>query len=153
MRAVIQRVSDASIRINGGRPQSMGRGLVVLFGVCEGDDPRDTLKLADKIAGMRIFEDREGKMNLSCLDIGGSCMVVSQFTLFADTKKGRRPSFIKAAHPDFSKPVYEKFLEEMSRMGFEQTLHGEFGAHMDINLTNDGPVTIIIDTQQWRNQQ
>lgn len=150
MRAVIQRVKDAWITVNGGEKQEMGRGLVVLFGVCEGDDARDTLQLAQKIAQLRIFEDEAGKMNVSCLDKGGDCMVVSQFTLFADTKKGRRPSFIKAARPEISRPIYDKFLREMSRQGFNKVIHGEFGAEMQINLTNDGPVTIIIDTEEWK---
>ena len=147
MRAVIQRVKQASISINGGRPRSMGRGLVVLFGVREGDDPDDTMAVAKKIFDLRIFEDEDEKMNLSSRDVGADCMVVSQFTLFADTKKGRRPSFIKAAPPQVSEPIYEKFLSEIQGLGFNNVIHGEFGADMQINLTNDGPVTIIIDSK------
>ena len=150
MRAVVQRVKDAWITINGGEKQEMGAGLVVLFGVREGDDAKDTLAVAQKIAQLRIFEDSEGKMNISALDKGLDCMVVSQFTLFADTKKGRRPSFVKAAKPDVAIPIYEKFLAEINTMGFNKVVHGEFGADMQINLTNDGPVTIIIDTDEWR---
>ena len=150
MRAVIQRVKNAWLTVNGGEKQEMGAGLVVLFGVKEGDDPKDTLAVAQKIAQLRIFEDSEGKMNISALDLGLDCMVVSQFTLFADTKKGRRPSFVKAARPETAIPVYEKFLAEMNTMGFGKVVHGEFGADMQINLTNDGPVTIIIDTDEWR---
>ena len=150
MRAVIQRVKNAWITVNGGEKQEMGAGLVVLFGVREGDDAQDTLAVAQKIAQLRIFEDAEGKMNISALDLGLECMVVSQFTLFADTKKGRRPSFVKAAKPDVAIPIYEKFLGEMNTMGFKNVVHGEFGADMQINLTNDGPVTIIIDTDEWR---
>ena len=150
MRAVIQRVKNAWITVNGGEKQEMGAGLVVLFGVKEGDDPKDTLAVAQKIAQLRIFEDSEGKMNISALDLGLDCMVVSQFTLFADTKKGRRPSFVKAARPETAIPIYEKFLSEMETMGFGKVVHGEFGADMQINLTNDGPVTIIIDTDEWR---
>ena len=150
MRAVIQRVKNAWITVNGGEKQEMGAGLVVLFGVKEGDDPKDTLAVAQKIAQLRIFEDSEGKMNISALDLGLDCMVVSQFTLFADTKKGRRPSFVKAARPETAIPIYEKFLSEVETMGFGKVVHGEFGADMQINLTNDGPVTIIIDTDEWR---
>ena len=151
MRAVVQRVKNAWITVNGGEKQEMGAGLVVLFGVREGDEPRDTLTVAQKIAQLRIFEDAEGKMNISALDLGLDCMIVSQFTLFADTKKGRRPSFVKAAKPDVAIPIYEKFLGEINTMGFNKVVHGEFGADMQINLTNDGPVTIIIDTDEWRN--
>lgn len=151
MRAVIQRVKDAWITVNGGEKKEMGAGIVVLFGVHEDDCSEDTLTLAQKIAQLRIFEDSDGKMNISALDLGLDCMVVSQFTLFADTKKGRRPSFIKAARPEKAIPIYEKFLGEMENMGFNKIVHGEFGADMQINLTNDGPVTIIIDTDEWRN--
>ncbi len=151
MRAVIQRVKNAWITVDGGEKQEMGAGLVVLFGVREGDEAKDTLAVAQKIAQLRIFEDSEGKMNISALDLGLDCMVVSQFTLFADTKKGRRPSFVKAAKPEIAIPIYEKFLAEMNTMGFNKVVHGEFGADMQINLTNDGPVTIIIDTDEWRN--
>ena len=151
MRAVIQRVKNAWITVNGGEKQEMGAGLVVLFGVKEGDDPKDTLAVANKISQLRIFEDADGKMNVSPLELGLDCMVVSQFTLFADTKKGRRPSFVKAAKPDVAIPIYEKFLSEIQAAGFNKVVHGEFGADMQINLTNDGPVTIIIDTDEWRN--
>ena len=137
--------------MDGGPKQEMGPGLVVLFGVKEDDDEKETLNLAKKIAELRIFEDEEGKMNISALEKGYDCMVVSQFTLFADTKKGRRPSFIKAARPEKSKPIYEKFLDEVNEMGFNKVIHGEFGADMQINLTNDGPVTIVIDTEEWKN--
>ena len=150
MRAVIQRVKNAWITVNGGEKQEMGAGLVVLFGVREGDVPEDTLAVAQKISQLRIFEDADGKMNIGPLDMGLDCMVVSQFTLFADTKKGRRPSFIKAARPETAIPIYEKLLSEMQSMGFGKVVHGEFGADMQINLTNDGPVTIIIDTDEWR---
>ncbi len=151
MRAVIQRVSDASIVINGADKKTMGKGLVVLFGVSNEDVKEDTLKLAKKIAELRIFEDENQKMNLSALELDLEIMVVSQFTLFADTKKGRRPSFIKAGHPDMSTSIYEKFLGEIKEQGFKNVVSGEFGAQMQINLTNDGPVTIIIDTDEWKN--
>ena len=151
MRGVIPRVKNAWITVNGGEKQEMGAGLVVLFGVREGDDAADTLAVANKISQLRIFEDADGKMNVSPLELGLDCMVVSQFTLFADTKKGRRPSFVKAAKPDVAIPIYEKFLSEIQAAGFNKVVHGEFGADMQINLTNDGPVTIIIDTDEWRN--
>ena len=151
MRAVIQRVKNAWITVNDGPKQEMGAGLVVLFGVREGDVPEDTLAITNKISQLRIFEDSDGKMNVGPLELGMDCMVVSQFTLFADTKKGRRPSFVKAARPEVAIPIYEKFLAEMQAAGFNKVVHGEFGADMQINLTNDGPVTIIIDTDEWRN--
>ncbi len=152
MRAVVQRVKDAWITINGGEKQYMQQGLVVLFGVNENDEEKDTALLAKKISELRIFEDEDGKMNISALEKNYSCMVVSQFTLFADTKKGRRPSFIKAARPEKAIPIYEKFLSEIQQAGFKEVIHGEFGADMQINLTNDGPVTIILDTDEWKAQ-
>ena len=152
MRAVVQRVKDAWITVNGGEKQYMEQGLVVLFGVNDTDEAKDTAILAKKISELRIFEDEDGKMNISALDKNYSCMVVSQFTLFADTKKGRRPSFIKAARPEKAIPIYEKFLSEIESAGFKKVIHGEFGADMQINLTNDGPVTIILDTDEWKAQ-
>ena len=152
MRAVVQRVKDAWITVNGGEKQYMEQGLVVLFGVNDTDEAKDTAVLAKKISELRIFEDEDGKMNISALDKNYSCMVVSQFTLFADTKKGRRPSFIKAARPEKAIPIYEKFLAEIEQAGFNKVIHGEFGADMQINLTNDGPVTIILDTDEWKAQ-
>lgn len=152
MRAVVQRVKDAWITVNGGEKQYMEQGLVVLFGVNDTDEAKDTAVLAKKISELRIFEDEDGKMNISALDKNYSCMVVSQFTLFADTKKGRRPSFIKAARPEKAIPIYEKFLSEIESAGFKKVIHGEFGADMQINLTNDGPVTIILDTDEWKAQ-
>lgn len=150
MRAVVQRVKDAWITIDGGEKKTMGPGLVVLVGVCDDDDHQTACAVAKKISELRIFEDSEGKMNVSALDNNYSCMVVSQFTLYADTKKGRRPSFIKASKPDIAIPIYEKFLSEIEKAGFKQVVCGKFGADMQINLTNDGPVTIIIDTDEWK---
>ena len=152
MRAVVQRVKDAWITVNGGEKQYMEQGLVVLFGVNDTDEAKDTAVLAKKISELRIFEDEDGKMNISALGKNYSCMVVSQFTLFADTKKGRRPSFIKAARPEKAIPIYEKFLSEIETAGFKKVIHGEFGADMQINLTNDGPVTIILDRDEWKAQ-
>ena len=125
---------------------------MVLFGVNDTDEAKDTAVLAKKISELRIFEDEDGKMNISALDKNYSCMVVSQFTLFADTKKGRRPSFIKAARPEKAIPIYEKFLSEIESAGFKKVIHGEFGADMQINLTNYVPVTIILDTDEWKAQ-
>ena len=152
MRAVVQRVKDAWITVNGGEKQYMEHGIVVFFGVNDTDEAKDTSVLAKKISELRIFEDEDGKMNISALDKNYSCMVVSQFTLFADTKKGRRPSFIKAARPEKAIPIYEKFLSEIESAGFKKVIHGEFGADMQINLTNDGPGTIILDTDEWKAQ-
>ena len=149
MRAVVQRVKDAWITVNGGEKQHMEQGLVVLFGVNDTDEAKDTAVLAKKISELRIFEDEDGKMNISALDKNYSCMVVSQFTLFADTKKGRRPSFIKAARPEKAIPIYEKFLSEIESAGFKKVIHGEFGADMQINAALTGPVTIILDTDVW----
>jgi D-tyrosyl-tRNA(Tyr) deacylase len=149
MRAVVQRVKDGWISINGGQKQSISKGLVVLFGVREGDDIANAAKVAKKVADLRIFSDGDGKMNLGGADLKLDCMVVSQFTLYADTKKGRRPSFIKAARPEEAIPIYEKFLEEIQKYGFNKVISGKFGADMQVNLTNDGPVTIIIDTDEW----
>lgn len=149
MRAVIQRVKNAWITVNGGEKREMGQGFVVLFGVTDTDKPEDTALLANKIANLRVFEDENGKMNISALDFGADCMVVSQFTLYADTKHGRRPSFIKRAKPEISEPIYDKFLSEMKNIGFKNVIHGQFGRDMQINLTNDGPVTIIMDTEEW----
>ncbi|MEG0091175.1 MAG: D-aminoacyl-tRNA deacylase [Oscillospiraceae bacterium] len=150
MRAVVQRVKNGWITVNGGEKQEMEEGVVVLFAVREGDIPEETLSVAKKIADLRIFDDDEGKMNLSALDKGYSCMIVSQFTLYGDTRKGRRPSFIHAARPEVAIPIYDKFLGEIKEIGFKKVINGEFGADMQVNLTNDGPVTIIIDTDEWR---
>ena len=147
MRAVIQAVSSASVRVNGGEPRSIGPGLVILLGV------RDTLdivpKLADKCAGLRIFKDENDKLNLSAKDLGYSALVVSQFTLYGDTKKGYRPSFIKAARAPLAVDAYELFLAEMNRQGLRDVQHGEFGADMQVSLVNEGPCTIVIDTDEW----
>lgn len=147
MKAVIQRVSGASIAINGGQPLPTGRGLVVLLGVARGDRPEDATWLAGKIAAMRIFADNEGKMNLSINDIAGDMLIVSQFTLTADTRKGNRPSFNAAAPPEEAVPLYEGFVSRMRQLISGTLQTGEFGANMQISLTNDGPVTIILDSR------
>ena len=136
MRAVIQAVSSASVRVNGGEPRAIGPGLMILLGVRDTDSLDIVPKLADKCAGLRIFPDAEGKLNLSAKDLGYSALVVSQFTLYGDTKKGFRPSFIKAAKPPLAVDAYELFLAEMNKQGLKDVQHGEFGAgrHAVTNL-------------------
>ena len=148
-RAVVQRVSECSILINDQEKKSMGWGFLVLLGVEALDQEDDVLYLANKIVNMRIFSDQEGKMNLALSDIGGSIMVVSQFTLFASTKKGNRPSFLQSAKPDIAIPLYESFISNCKKLCTPETniLTGEFGADMKITFTNDGPVTILLDSK------
>ena len=150
MRAVIQRVARANVRVNGGEPRCIGRGLVILLGVKDTDTLDIVPKLAEKCAGLRIFEDDEGKLNRSARDNGYSALVVSQFTLYGDTKKGLRPSFIRAAKPPLSVEAYELFLAEMGRQGLKEVQHGEFGASMQVSLVNEGPCTIVMDTDEWK---
>lgn len=147
MRAVIQRVSDASLTINGEKKPGMGQGLVILLGIEEGDEESDIQWLSRKICKLRIFNDPEGVMNLSLGDNKGELMIVSQFTLHASTKKGNRPSYIKAARPEIAIPLYEKFILQMEADLGTKVQTGEFGADMKVKLTNDGPVTILIDTK------
>ncbi|EPH93180.1 MULTISPECIES: D-aminoacyl-tRNA deacylase [unclassified Enterococcus] len=146
MRAVIQRVSSASVSINDQVVGKIGQGLLVLLGIHETDTKEDIDYLVRKIALMRIFEDEQEKMNLSISDIGGQILSVSQFTLFADTKKGNRPSFIEAARPETAIPLYEAFNEALKSKGIPVAT-GKFGADMAVSLVNDGPVTIIIDSK------
>lgn len=147
MRAVVQRVSKAHITINGESEKQIGEGVVVLIGIEEGDGPSDVEWLSGKICRLRIFDDAAGVMNLSLLDTGGAAMVVSQFTLHASTKKGNRPSYIRAAPPQLAVPIYEAFVNQMEKELQQPVVTGEFGASMAINLTNQGPVTILIDTK------
>lgn len=144
MRAIIQRTDSVELYIDGALNSKTGMGLLVLFGTCEGDDEQPLKKLADKIVNLRIFEDSEGKMNLSALDLKADLMVVSQFTLYADTRKGRRPSFNAAQNPEDAEILYEKFVSELKTFGLKVET-GVFGAHMDIRFNNNGPVTIILD--------
>ena len=150
MRAIIQRVTRASVTVNGGAPRTIGPGLVILLGVRETDEIDIVPKLADKCAHLRIFEDEDGKLNRSAVELGYSALVVSNFTLYGDTARGKRPSFSHAAKGELAVPCYEKFLDEMNRQGLQEVKHGEFGADMQINLVNDGPVTIVIDTDEWK---
>ncbi|MFN4253409.1 MAG: D-aminoacyl-tRNA deacylase [Saprospiraceae bacterium] len=147
MRVVIQRVSAASVTIDGAVKSAIGWGLLILLGI-EHEDTEDDLDwLVKKIAALRIFSDEAGLMNRSVQDIGGECLVVSQFTLHASTKKGNRPSFIRAARPDFAVPMYEKFVAALARESGRPVLTGEFGADMKVSLLNDGPVTILMDSK------
>jgi D-tyrosyl-tRNA(Tyr) deacylase len=147
MRAVIQRVSEASVVIEGKEERSVGRGLLILLGIAGDDSLEDITWMVKKISGMRIFADSEGRMNLSLPQIGGDAMVVSQFTLLADTKKGNRPSFDPAAPPEIAVPLYESFVEKLGLALERKVLTGEFGASMRVSLVNEGPVTIILDSR------
>ena len=146
MRALIQRVSHGAVTIDGATKAEIDLGLVILLGVGPEDGEEQAAYLAEKIANLRIFEDEAGKMNLSLLDTGGSAIVVSQFTLYADTAKGRRPSFVGAAPPEQAAPLVERFAELLREQGVP-TQTGEFGAHMQIELVNDGPVTIWLERE------
>jgi len=147
MKALIQRVSEASVDIHGERVAEIGQGLLVLLGITHTDTVADVEKLAAKIPALRIFEDENGLMNKSVMDIGGSLIVVSQFTLYADTRKGNRPSFIEAARPEQAEPLYEKLVERMRAiMGDVRVQTGRFGAEMKVRLLNDGPVTVELRT-------
>ena len=147
MRAVIQRVSEASVQINNNNVAQISAGLVILLGIEIEDTKEDAIWLANKISQLRIFSDVEGKMNKSITDVNGEIIVVSQFTLHAKTKKGNRPSNIKAARPEQAIPLYESFKEDLSIAIGKQVQAGEFGADMKVSLINDGPVTNIIDTK------
>lgn len=147
MRAVVQRVSEASVAINNKVKASIGKGMLVLLGIVDADTKEDVDWLAGKISRLRIFDDENGVMNLSIQDVGGEAIVVSQFTLHASTKKGNRPSYIKAAGPDIAIPIYELFVKNFENQLGKKIGTGEFGAMMDVSLINDGPVTIIIDTR------
>jgi D-aminoacyl-tRNA deacylase len=148
MRVVIQRVTKASVSINNKIKSSIGHGLLVLIGIEEADSESDLEWLCNKIVQLRIFNDNNGIMNLSVKEIGGELMAVSQFTLHAKTKKGNRPSYIRAAHPDKAVPLYDLFVKRLSELTGKEVRTGEFGAMMHIEMVNDGPVTIIIDTKE-----
>ena len=148
MITVLQRVQHAKVEIDGKTVGATEQGLLILLGVAEGDTRVEADKLVKKIANLRIFEDENGKMNLSLLDIGGGVLVVSQFTLHASTRKGNRPSYIKAAPEAISRPLYERFAAGVGRALGREVATGEFGADMQVELVNDGPVTIWIDSRQ-----
>lgn len=151
MRAVIQRVRQASVTVNGQIVGKIGKGLVILVGVGNNDAPAHANLLAEKIANLRIFEDTAGKMNLSLLEVKGEALVVSQFTLYADTRKGRRPSFTAAALPEVAAPLVDHFCQRLASLGVPVST-GVFGAMMLVEIHNDGPVTIVMDTNQWLKQ-
>ncbi len=145
MRALVQRVSKACVRLPGGESRSIGKGFLIYLGVGLADGEAQAQKLAEKIVNLRIFSNAEGKFDRSLLDEKGEALVISQFTLFADTKGGRRPAFTAAANPEIAKPLYEKFCGLISGLGVSVRA-GEFGAHMEIESINDGPVTLWLDT-------
>lgn len=147
MRAVIQRVLEASVEVEGKTVSRISQGLLVLLGIEGGDTPEDVSWLAPKIARMRIFADETGKMNRSLIEILGEVIVVSQFTLHASTKKGNRPSFLRAAQPSLSEPLYERFCEAMAAEIAQPVGRGVFGGDMKVSLVNDGPVTVLIDSR------
>lgn len=146
MRAILQRVSAAAVTVEGKVVGEIGQGLLVLLGVTEGDSEAEVDMLAEKTANMRIFSDEEGRFNHSLLDIGGAALVVSQFTLYADLRRGRRPSFVAAAAPEVAEPLVNAYSTALRYQGVSQVASGQFGANMQVSLTNDGPVTIILDS-------
>jgi len=147
MRAVVTRVRSASVEIDGALTGKIGQGFLILLGVGPEDTPAHSRYLAEKILGLRVFEDENGKMNRSLSDVGGQVLVVSQFTLYGNCRKGRRPSFTEAAPPELGNQMYEQFLQDCADLGFVPQ-HGSFGADMQVASVNDGPVTLLLDTQQ-----
>jgi D-tyrosyl-tRNA(Tyr) deacylase len=145
MRAVVQRVSRAAVRVNGSVTGEIGHGLLVLLGVAQGDQETDVRFLADKIAALRVFEDDAGKMNRSVSEVGGAVLAVSQFTLLGDARKGNRPSFTAAAPPDQASSLYDRFCDMLKKHGLPVAT-GLFRAHMEVEMVNDGPVTILLDS-------
>ncbi len=147
MRAVVQRVKKGTVSIGGKVVGTINKGLVILLGVKSGDTEADAKFLADKCVNLRIFADEAGKFNLSALDVGGEVLAISQFTLYADTRKGRRPSFVNAAPQEISEPLYEKFIAYLQESGLK-VASGKFGAMMLVEIHNDGPVTIILESKE-----
>ena len=147
MRAVIQRVTEASVSVEGNTVGSIGPGMVVFFGVSKDDSEKDVVYMAEKISGLRIFENSSGRMNLSIEDAGGEILVVSQFTLYGDCRKGRRPSYVRAAGGDFARRFYELFISKLTERGIPVRT-GVFGAQMDVHIVNCGPVTLLVDSSK-----
>lgn len=150
MKAVYQRVTEASVTVDEKQIACIGDGVLLLVGVCDGDTEQEAQVLAKKVAELRVFCDDNDKMNLSVLDIGGSVLAVSQFTLCANTARGRRPDFFGAARPDVAQPLFDYFVNCLRDMGVSDVQTGEFGADMQVHLLNDGPVTILLDTDIWK---
>ena len=150
MKAVFQRVTEASVTVEGTQIANIGNGVLLLVGICEGDTQQEAQVMAKKVAELRVFCDENDKMNLSVLDVGGSILAVSQFTLCASTARGRRPDFFGAAKPDVAKPLFDDFVGYLRDMGVTDVKTGEFGADMKVRLLNDGPVTILLDTDTWK---
>ncbi len=150
MKAVLQRVINSSVAIEGEVKGSINHGFMILLGVVKGDTKEDADKLVKKIPNLRVFEDENGKMNLSCLDVNGEILVISQFTLCADCSHGRRPSFINSASPNEANALYEYFTEKLRKSGVSMVETGVFGADMKVSLINDGPVTIILDSKELK---
>ena len=150
MRVVLQRVKECNVKVDNKIVGEIAQGFLLLLGVKDGDLQQDAIKLAKKISGLRIFTDNDDKMNLSLGDIDGSVLVVSNFTLYADCSHGRRPSFIKAARPEISEPLYEFFCEQLIENGISNVQRGIFGADMEVSLINDGPVTMVIDSEDLK---
>lgn len=150
MKAVYQRVTHASVTVGGNVISKIGDGVLLLVGVCEGDTEQEAALLAKKVAQLRVFCDENDKMNLSVMDVDGAVLAVSQFTLCANTKHGRRPDFFGAAHPSVAQPLFDLFVKELRAAGVADVQTGEFGADMKVELLNDGPVTLILDTDTWK---
>ncbi len=150
MKAVIQRVSRAKVTVDGETTGQVNNGYLILLGVVNGDTEKEMKLMAQKVANLRIFTDENDKMNLSLLDVDGEALVVSQFTLCADVSHGRRPSFINSAPPEEANRLYELFVEELRSLGVKKVATGKFGAHMDVELLNRGPVTILFNTDEWK---
>jgi D-tyrosyl-tRNA(Tyr) deacylase len=150
MRAVIQRVQKGQVSVEGETIGAIGQGLVILLGAGQGDGQAEADRLAAKIANLRIFADAQGKTNLSILDVGGEALVISQFTLYADCRKGRRPSFVHAAPPDVAAPLVDYFVERLRQAGVRRIEPGEFGAMMLVEIHNDGPFTIVLDSKDLK---
>ena len=148
MKIILQRVTAASVLIDGTQTRQIENGLLILLGIRDGDTQAIASFMADKTANLRIFEDANQNMNLSLLDVGGGAMIVSNFTLYANSRKGRSPSFIEAARPETAEPVYRHFIAALRECGIKRVETGEFGADMAVTLTNDGPVTIILDSDE-----